>query len=57
VHLRADIEVGLVRQHVLSSTTGGGEDEIGAVLTSELRSTINQFAELRLDADVERLAS
>jgi len=47
----------LVRQHVLSSTTGGGEDEIGAVLTSELRSTINQFAELRLDADVERLAS
>jgi hypothetical protein len=56
IRLRTHREYCAVQQRVLSGATSRVQDKIGAVLAGDLRGPIDQFAYLRLDADVERLA-
>ena len=45
-----------IQQSVLCGAAGCIQDKIGAVLAGELRGSIDQFAHLRLDADIEGFA-
>src|SRR5207249_8755602 len=56
IRLRANRKNGTIQQRVLGSATSRIQDKIRAVLAGEFRGSIDQFAHLRLDAEVERFA-
>ena len=54
--LGADCKNCTIQKRVFGRTAGSVQNEIRAVLASEVRRTINQLADLGFDAKIERFA-